>query len=87
MIFDFGCELPCNLRCHKDMGNAVILKISVQLDKVKSDILINDMELSAGNNGAIHLHKAGVKSVAGICRINAVCRYIIISYVGSAHCV
>ncbi len=66
MVFDLGCELSCNLRCHKDLGDTVILKISVQLNKVEPDILINNMERRTDNKGAVHLHKAGVEAVAGI---------------------
>ena len=72
VVVNFGCKLSCNLCCHKSVGDSVIFKISVQPYKVKSDVLLNNVKLGTADKRRIHFTEAGVKTVACICRNNAV---------------
>ena len=72
VVVNFGCKLSCNLCCHKCVGDSVIFKISVQPYKVKSDVLLNNVKLGTADKRRIHFTEAGVKTVACICRNNAV---------------
>ena len=48
------------------MGDLVLLKIVIEGNQVKAQLLWDDMHRRATGQGWIHVHHAGVKSIAGV---------------------
>ena len=54
------------------MGDLVLLKIVIEGNQVKAQLFRDDMHRRATSQGWIHIHHAGIKSIAGVCRHLAV---------------
>ena len=62
------CVLPSDLSCHKAVGDFIPLKIIPDREKIKTDILGDDMNRRAACKRRIHIHHIRVKAVAGVRR-------------------
>ena len=66
MVLDACGKLIAHLRGHERVGDMVLLEIIVQGDEVESDFFGNDMHRCTAGQRGIHVHHAGIETIAGV---------------------
>ena len=62
------CKLTAHLRGHGGMGNALCVKILLQLHQIQTDAFVNNMHGTAADQRRIGIVHVGVEAIAGIFR-------------------
>ena len=61
-------ELPSHLGGHERMGNGVTVEISLQLQQIQPDFLLDDIDTGSGGQCRIEIHHVRIETVAGVSR-------------------
>ena len=82
----FHCKLSSYLCGHKGMGNAILLKITLKCNKIKTDFFRNNVKLCTVCNCTVSIHHGSIKTKGRIsCYFGAVI-YMVILFVPVAEC-
>ena len=77
MILHLGCKLSSHLCGHETVGNAVLLKVSIQCHQIQTDTLINDMYTGTVGQCRIQIHHIRIESITCIrCNFRFRCQFI-----------
>ena len=82
----FHCKLSSHLCSHKGMGNAILFKITLKCNKIKTDFFRNNVKLCTVCNCTVNIHHGSIKTKGRIsCYFGAVI-YMVILFVPVAEC-
>ena len=82
----FHRKLSSHLCSHKGMGNAILFKITLKCNKIKTDFFRNNVKLCTVCNCTVNIHHGSIKSKGRIsCYFGAVI-YLVILFVPVAEC-
>ena len=82
----FHCKLSSYLCGHKGMGNAILFKITLKCNEIKTDFFRNNVKLCTVCNCTVNIHHGSIKSKGRIsCYFGAVI-YLVILFVPVAEC-
>ena len=66
MILDAGGKLVANLGGHERVGDVFALEIVVKRNEIQPNLFRYDVHRCAAGQGGIHIHHAGIETIAGI---------------------
>ena len=66
MILDISGKLISHLSRHKRVGDMLALKIIVQCHEIEPQLLWNDVNRSSTGQCGVHIHHAGIETIAGV---------------------
>ena len=82
----FHCKLSSYLCGHKGMGNAILFKITLKCNEIKTDFFRNNVKLCTVCNCTVNIHHGSIKTKGRIsCYFGAVI-YMVILFVPVAEC-
>ena len=82
----FHRKLSSHLCSHKGMGNAILFKITLKCNEIKTDFFRNNVKLCTVCNCTVNIHHGSIKSKGRIsCYFGAVI-YLVILFVPVAEC-
>ena len=82
----FHCKLSSHLCSHKGMGNAILFKITLKCNEIKTDFFRNNVKLCTVCNCTVNVHHGSIKTKGRIsCYFGAVI-YMVILFVPVAEC-
>ena len=67
MIVEVDGKLTAHLRGHERMCDALTFEVIVQVWKVQTDVITNDIESGTAGQRGVQIHHADIETVAGVC--------------------
>ena len=82
----FHCKLSSYLCGHKGMGNAILFKVALKCNEIKTNFLRNNVKLCTVCNCTVNIHHGSIKTKGRIsCYFGAVI-YMVILFIPVAEC-
>ena len=66
MILHIGDKLVAHLGGDKRMGDTLCIEIIIEVRQVQADVITNDVNASTAGQRRVHIHHAGIETVAGV---------------------